>query len=251
MNSFVKLYSQRHRLSITLMTSVLAIFSFSASAQSLDKIKGDLQKQLGSNMEVKSVTASPVPGLYEVVVNNNLVYTDAQAKFLIQGDVVELKSGVNLTEVRQNELSKIRWSDLPLQNAVKVVKGNGARKLAVFADPNCGYCKRLEKTFAEMDNLTIYTFLMPILSADSTTKSKQIWCSSDAAKTWTQWMINNTTPTGKTDCSNPLDKNLALAKSLNISGTPAIFFVDGTRLPGAAGKELLEKKLASSGNTGK
>lgn len=232
-----------------LLTFICAAFTFMNShalAQSTDKIKSDLQKQLGSNMEVKSVTASPVPGLYEVIVNNNLVYTDAQGKFLIQGDIVEIKSGTNLTEIRQNEISKIRWSDLPLQNAVKVVKGNGARKLAVFADPNCGYCKRLEKTFAEMDNVTIYTFLMPILSTDSTTKSKQIWCSADASKSWTQWMVNNTAPSGKTDCANPLDKNLALAKSLNISGTPAIFFTDGSRIPGAAGKDILEKKLAST-----
>lgn len=220
-------------------------FSSITFSQSTDKIKSDLQKTLGPNMDVKSVSTSPVAGLYEVIVNNNLVYTDAQGKFLIQGDIVEIKSGTNLTEIRQNELSKIRWSDLPLQNAIKVVKGNGARKVAVFADPNCGYCKRLEKTFSEMDNLTIYTFLMPILSPDSTTKSKQIWCASDSSKSWVQWMVNNTTPNGKTDCTNPLDKNLALAKSLNINGTPAIFFTDGTRIPGAAGKDSLEKKLAS------
>lgn len=227
------------------LTLFLIGFCLSALAQSTEKIKADLQKSLGPNMEVKSVSQSPVAGLFEVVVNNNLVYTDAQGKFLIQGDVVEIKTGTNLTEIRQNELSKIRWADLPLQNAIKVVKGNGARKIAVFADPNCGYCKRLEKTFTEMDNLTIYTFLMPILSADSSTKSKQIWCAPDAGKSWVQWMVNNTNPSGKTDCSNPLDKNLALAKSLNISGTPAIFFMDGSRIPGAAGKDALEKKLAS------
>lgn len=228
-----------------LFTVFLCSFCLTAFGQSTDKIKADLQKSLGPNMDVKSVSQSPVAGLYEVIVNNNLVYTDAQGKFLIQGDVVEIKSGTNLTEIRQNELSKIRWTDLPLQNALKVVKGNGARKVAVFADPNCGYCKRLEKTFAEMDNLTIYTFLTPILSPDSTTKSKQIWCATDSGKSWIQWMVNNATPTGKTDCSNPLDKNLALAKSLNINGTPAIFFMDGSRIPGAAGKDALEKKLAS------
>jgi thiol:disulfide interchange protein DsbC len=118
--------------------------------------------------------------------------------------------------------------------------------MVVFADPNCGYCKKLEKTFTEMNNVTIYTFLMPILSADSTTKSKQIWCAADPAKSWVDWMVNGVSPSGKQDCSNPLDKNLALGKSLNISGTPAIFFTDGSRIPGAAGKEMIEKKLASS-----
>lgn len=240
-----EIMKQLKQLFIFTLSSLCVTFSSITFAQSTDKIKSDLQKTLGVNMDVKSVSAAPVPGLYEVIINNNLVYTDTQGKFLIQGDIVEIKTGTNLTEIRQNELSKIRWSDLPLQNAIKVVKGNGTRKVAVFADPNCGYCKRLEKTFTEVDNLTVYTFLMPILSPDSTLKSKQIWCASDPSKAWVQWMVNNTAPNGKIDCSNPLDKNLALAKSLNINGTPAIFFVDGTRIPGAASKDSLEKKLVS------
>jgi thiol:disulfide interchange protein DsbC len=126
-----------------------------------------------------------------------------------------------------------------------MVRGNGSRQLAVFADPNCGYCKRLEKTFQQLDNVTVYTFLLPILSADSMQKSKQIWCSSDATKAWTDWTINNTTPSGKGECNTPIDKNLAIAKSYGITGTPTIFFTDGARFPGAVQLSDIEKKFSS------
>lgn len=231
-----------HKLFLSLALLSLASASY---GQSTEKIKADLQRQLGSKVQIKSVSASPIPGLFEVVANNNIIYTDASGKYILQGEIVELKTGQNITENRQNELNRVNWADLPLQNAVKVVRGNGARKVAVFADPNCGYCKRLEKTFTEMDNITIYTFLIPILSPDSGVKAKQIWCAADAAKSWVSWMTNAVTPSGKSDCSTPIEKNLALAKTLNISGTPAIFFTDGSRIPGAVDKDGLEKKLAS------
>jgi len=214
-------------------------------AQSTDKIKSELQKQFGSKIQIKSITPSPIPGIYEVVANSSIIYVDAQAKFFIQGSITDLKTGSNLTEAREEEINRIQFSDLPLQDAVKYVRGDGSRKLAVFADPNCGYCKALEKTFQNIDNITIYTFLIPILSPDSGTKSKAIWCSSDPSKTWVSWMTAQTPLPSKTDCTNPLDKNLALAKKLGISGTPAIFFTDGYRFPGAASKDDIEKKLAS------
>ena len=233
-------------ISKAIFYSILISLTSYAFAQSTEKIKNDLQKQLGDNAQVKSVSQSPVAGLYEVVINNSIVYTDAQGKYLIQGEILEIKTGNNITQARESEVNKVNWNEFPLQNAVKVVRGNGSRKMVVFADPNCGYCKRLEKTFSEMNHVTIYTFLMPILSPDSTTKSKQIWFSADSGKTWVDWMVNGTTPTGKQDCATPLEKNIALGKSLNISGTPAIFFIDGTRIPGAASKEALEKKLSST-----
>jgi len=216
-----------------------------AQAQNTQQIRAELQKRLGSTANIKGVSASPVPGLFEVQLNNEIFYTDANAKYLIQGEVIELATGQNLTEKRQADLNRIRWPDLPLSNAVKMVRGNGSRQLAVFADPNCGYCKRLEKTFQQLDNVTVYTFLLPILSADSVQKSKQIWCSSDATKAWTDWTINNTTPSGKGDCTTPIDKNLALAKSYGITGTPTIFFTDGSRFPGAVQLGDIEKKFAS------
>ena len=240
---------QLHKsIRVKIICLFLGLSSVLAYAQVNDKLKAALQKQLGPNAQIKSLSQSMIPGLLEVVVNNSIFYTDLQGKYLLQGEMIELKTGTNLTELRETELNKIKWSDLPLQNSIKVVRGDGSRKLAVFADPNCGYCKRLEKTFMEMDNITIYTFLMPILSPDSTVKSKQIWCSSDASKAWVNWMISGTIPNGKQDCATPLDKNIALGKSFNISGTPAIFFLDGSRIPGAASKEAIEKKLSSINN---
>ena len=216
-----------------------------ASTPNETQIKTELQKKLGSSANVKSVSASPVPGLYEVQVGGDVFYTDTNGKYLIQGDIIDLSSGKNITEQRQADLNQIRWADLQQTNSIKVVHGNGARQIAVFADPNCGYCKRLEKSLQELDNVTIYTYLIPILSADSATKAKQIWCSADPAQTWTNWMLNGSNPSGKGDCSTPIDKNMAQAKTYGVTGTPTLFFTDGSRFPGAAKLSDIEKKLSS------
>jgi thiol:disulfide interchange protein DsbC len=157
--------------------------------------------------------------------------------------LIDLKTGINLTEQRSHDLNRIKWSDLPLDDAIKVVNGNGKRQIAVFADPNCGFCKKLEKSFQQLENVTIYTFLVPLLSADSATKSKQIWCASDRNKSWNAWMLENQTPSGKGDCATPLDRNTSLAKKLGVTGTPAMFFTDGTRIAGAVPLAQIEKKL--------
>ncbi|WP_231970448.1 DsbC family protein [Polynucleobacter necessarius] len=192
---------------------------------------------------MKSVSPAPVSGLYEVLVGNDIFYTDSTGKYLIQGEIIELSTGKNITEQRQADLNRIKWADLNTANAFKTVRGNGSRQIAVFADPNCGYCKRLEKSLLQLDNVTIYTYLIPILSADSTHKAKQIWCSSDASKTYIDWMVNGVPPAGKMDCNTPLDKNLNIAKSYGITGTPTIFFTDGSRFPGAVQIADIEKKL--------
>lgn len=209
------------------------------------QIRTEIQKRLGTSANVRNVTPSPIPGLFEVQVNNEIFYTDSNAKYLIQGEMVELASGNNLTTKRQEDINRIKWSELPQAQAFKVVRGNGSRQIAVFSDPNCGYCKRLEKTLQQLDNVTIYNYLIPILSADSALKSKQIWCAADQQKVWNDWMLNNLGPSGKSDCANPIDKNLTLAKNYGINGTPTIFFTDGSRFPGAVQLADIEKKLAS------
>ena len=209
------------------------------------QIRKEIQKRLGTSANVRNVTPSPIPGLFEVQVNNEIFYTDSNAKYLIQGEMVELASGNNLTTKRQEDINRIKWSELPQAQAFKVVRGNGSRQIAVFSDPNCGYCKRLEKTLQQLDNVTIYNYLIPILSADSALKSKQIWCAADQQKVWNDWMLNNLGPSGKSDCANPIDKNLTLAKNYGINGTPTIFFTDGSRFPGAVQLADIEKKLAS------
>ena len=223
------------------------LFGFADSSQALSEkqIRTEIQKRLGTSANVRNVTPSPIPGLFEVQVNNEIFYTDSNAKYLIQGEMVELASGNNLTTKRQEDINRIKWSDLPQAQAFKVVRGNGSRQIAVFSDPNCVYCKRLEKTLQQLDNVTIYNYLIPILSADSALKSKQIWCAADQQKVWNDWMLNNLGPSGKSDCANPIDKNLTLAKNYGINGTPTIFFTDGSRFPGAVQLADIEKKLAS------
>jgi thiol:disulfide interchange protein DsbC len=225
----------------------LLILGMASSVFALNEkqIRTEIQKRLGTSANVRNVTPSPIPGLFEVQVNNEIFYTDSNAKYLIQGEMVELASGNNLTTKRQEDINRIKWSDLPQAQAFKVVRGNGSRQIAVFSDPNCGYCKRLEKTLQQLDNVTIYNYLIPILSADSALKSKQIWCAADQQKVWNDWMLNNLGPSGKSDCANPIDKNLNLAKNYGINGTPTIFFTDGSRFPGAVQLADIEKKLAS------
>lgn len=216
-----------------------------AHAQPEQQIKTEIQKKLSANVKVKSVSPAPVSGLYEVLVGNDIFYTDTTGKYLIQGEIIELAIGKNITEQRQAYLNRIKWSDLTPANAIKNVRGNGSRQLAVFSDPNCGYCKRLEKSLQQLDNVTVYTHLIPILSPDSTQKSKQIWCFADPYKTYMDWIINGITPSGKGDCSTPLDKNMTFAKTYGVTGTPTLFFTDASRFPGAVQITDIEKEFNS------
>jgi thiol:disulfide interchange protein DsbC len=231
-------------LSAIVLVGASIFFVGPANAQT-EQIKSELQKKLGSNVKVKSVSPAPIAGLYEVIVGNEIVYTDSAGKYLIQGEVIELASGKNITEQRQADLNRIKWTDLNPANAIKNVRGNGSRQLAVFSDPNCGYCKRLEKSLQQLENVTIYTYLIPILSPDSALKSKQFWCSADPNKSYLDWMINGIAPSGKSDCATPLDKNMSFAKTYGITGTPTLFFTDGSRFPGAVQITDIEKKFNS------
>jgi thiol:disulfide interchange protein DsbC len=233
------------------LLSTLALacsFTFLAgavNAQSEQQVRSELQKKIGPNTKIKSVSQSPISGIYEVLVGNEVFYTDANSKYLIQGEIIEIATGKNITEQKQADLNRIKWSELNPSNALKVVRGNGSRQLAIFSDPNCGYCKRLEKSLQQLDNVTVYTYLIPILSADSAQKSKQIWCAADPQKAYIDWMINGIAPNGKSDCTTPLDKNMAFAKTYGITGTPTIFFTDGSRFPGAVQITDIEKKFSS------
>ena len=202
-------------------------------AQSEAQIRAELQKRIGPNTKIKSVNPSPISGVYEVLVGTEVFYTDSNSKYLIQGDIIEIASGSNLTEQRKADLNRIKWSELSPANAFKAVRGNGSRQVAIFSD------------LQQLDNVTIYTYLIPILSPDSAQKSKQIWCSTDPQKTYVDWMINNITPTGKSDCATPLDKNMAFAKTYGITGTPTLFFTDGSRFPGAVQITDIEKKFST------
>ncbi|MCS0587943.1 DsbC family protein [Massilia norwichensis] len=209
-------------------------------------IKKNIEPRLGG-AKIESIKETPYGGLYEVRVAGDILYTDKKGEYLVIGHVYDTKTTRDLTRERIDEINKIKFSDLPLGDAIKQVKGDGKRVIAVFEDPNCGYCKRLRQTtLKDLDNVTIYTFMYNILSEDSFEKSKNIWCAPDRSKAWDDWMIGGkAAPAAAPNCATPNDKVLALGQKLKIQGTPAIFFADGSRIPGAVDLATLEKKLES------
>jgi thiol:disulfide interchange protein DsbC len=209
-------------------------------------IKKNIEPRLGG-AKIESIKETPYGGLYELRVAGDILYTDKKGDYLIIGHVYDAKTTRDLTRERIDDINKIKFSDLPLDSAIKQVKGDGKRVIAVFEDPNCGYCKRLRQTtLKDLNNVTIYTFMYNILSEDSFVKSKNIWCSPDRSKAWDEWMISGkAAPAAAASCQTPNDKVLALGQKLKIQGTPAIFFADGSRIPGAVDQATLEKKLES------
>ncbi|MBP6070257.1 MAG: DsbC family protein [Candidatus Accumulibacter sp.] len=196
---------------------------------------------------VTSVTKTPYLGLYEVYVDGQIVYTDEKVSALLIGALVDGKTMKNVTDERMQKLTAIKFADLPLALAVKQVRGDGKRVFATFEDPNCGYCKKLAKDIAKLENVTIYTFLYPILSPDSLEKSNQIWCATDRAKAWNEWMIEGKAPGGKGDCdTTAVKKTIEMGRKLAITGTPTIFFADGERIPGAIPIAKIEQRLAQT-----
>ena len=222
---------------------IASLWVAGASADEAD-VKKAMEAKLGTKVE--SVTKSGYLGLYEVYADGNILYTDEKmTAFIAGGQLIDGKSLKNVTDERMRKLTAIKFSDLPLERAIKQVRGDGKRVLATFEDPNCGYCKRLAKDLQKLDNVTIYTFLLPILSEDSLKKSKQIWCSADRTKAWNDWMLEGRAPGGKDDCdTSAVTKNQEFGRRLNISGTPTIFFADGERVPGAIPLPKLEQKLS-------
>jgi thiol:disulfide interchange protein DsbC len=207
-------------------------------------IKRTLEGRLGG-VKVDAVAKTPYLGLYEVRLDNEILYTDEKMNYIFSGNIIDGKSMQNLTEKRVRELTAIKWENLPLDAAVKTVRGNGKRMLAVFSDPNCPYCKRFEKDLANVDDITIYTFLYPILSEDSNVKAKAVWCSADRSKAWSALMLNGTVPAAAR-CDTPIENNLALARKYHITGTPTLVFANGERVPGAIPQAQLEKMLADN-----
>jgi len=233
------------KLAVLLATALLA-----SCVDAQNTVEAGIKKALEPHLggaKIESVKETPYGGLYEVRVAGDILYTDKKGEFLVIGQVYDVKSSRNLTRERIDDINKIKFSDLPLEMALKQVKGNGKRVIAVFEDPNCGYCKRLRQTtLKDIDNVTVYTFLYNILSEDSFTKSKNIWCAPNRNKAWDDWMINGKVPpAAPAACESPNDKVLALGQKLRITGTPAIFFADGTRIPGAIDLKSLEAKFDS------
>jgi thiol:disulfide interchange protein DsbC len=234
----------RRGVAMTLVTLIGASSSFAADAPSASQMQAALRQNLGPDVNVTSVAATPLDGLYEVNVGKQIIYTDASAKYLLVGQLIESRTRKNLTEAKLQQDEKIDFASLPLSNAIKTVKGNGTRKMAVFADPYCPYCKKLEQTMQKLDNVTIYTFLFPILTPDSKPMSEAIWCSKDASSSWSAWMIGGIKPARASGCKAPaLTSNLALAHGMGIDGTPTVVFADGRRRVGALSLDELNTAL--------
>jgi thiol:disulfide interchange protein DsbC len=227
--------------------AVAFVLAAPAAAQDAEKVKAELKKRV-PEAPVDTVRKIPYGGLYEVTMGSEVFYTDEKASFLVLGSIVDLRNKENITEVRMRSLNKVNFADLPLDNAVKIVRGNGSRKVAIFEDPNCGYCKRFERDLAGVSDITVYVFLYPILSESSMQKSKAVWCAPDRAKAWMDLMVRDTPVTNDGSCTNPVEKVLAFGQSKRIQGTPTIFFEDGERVPGVMAMADFEKKLAAAKN---
>jgi len=207
-------------------------------------IRKNLGERIPQLQQLDEVIKSPMPGLYEIRVNGNeIYYTDADANFLVQGNLIDTRKKRNLTEERIEKLSAIAFDALPFKDAFTMVRGNGKRKLAVFEDPNCGYCKRFEKDLQKVNNVTVYLFLYPILGPDSVEKSKNIWCAKDKAKVWQDWMVRDVMPATTSCDSAAIARNVELGRKFKITGTPTLVFADGSRIPGAIGADQVEKRL--------
>lgn len=210
-----------------------------------------VKKLLGERvpeLQVQGVKKAPVPGWYEVFSGNKIYYVDELADYIFAGALIEAKTKRNLTEERIRDLMRVKFEVLPFDDAIKVVKGDGSRKLAVFEDPDCPFCKRVEADIAKLDNYTLYVFLYPIeqLHSDAVNKSKKVWCAKDRSKAWLDLMLKNQAPQNKGDCANPIARNIDLAAQLRISGTPALIFEDGRLFPGAIPKEQIDKLLTEA-----
>ncbi|WP_326543805.1 DsbC family protein [Pseudorhodoferax sp.] len=215
-------------------------------------IRKGIAERLPDFPKIDEVRSTPIPGLFELRVGMDLFYSDATGQYLLQdAHLIDLKTKRNLTQARIDQLSSVDFASLPLKDALVWKRGNGERKLAVFADPNCGYCKRLERTLQDLKDVTVYTFLMPILGEDSTKKSKAIWCAKDNATVWLDWMLRAKPPTEGASCDDEaLERNKAFARKHRITGTPALLFEDGTRVPGAIGLAAIEERLKRGGSKG-
>ena len=233
----------------TLLASFLVLACLCATAQEAVPQEATIRKNIAERLpqlqQIDEVSVTPIPGLYEIRVNGTMIfYTDAEANHLIEGHLMDIRQRRNLTEERIAKLTALNFDELPLKDAFTVVRGNGKRKLAVFEDPNCGYCKRFERDLEKVSDVTIHTFLYPILGPDSGEKSKNIWCAKDRAKSWQNWMMREQMPASTSCDVSAITRNLELGRKHKITGTPTLIFADGSRVPGAINAQQIEKHLS-------
>jgi len=235
---------------VLLLAASVVSLSSQAQTAAADNTEATIKKliepRLGDGAKIDAVTKTPYSGLYEIQIDGDVIYTDAKAQYLFIGRVVDAQTYRDFTKEKIEAINKVPFAGLPLDKSIKVVKGNGKRTIAIFEDPNCGYCKRLHQSLQQVDNITIYTFQYNILSPDSIVKSRNIWCAPNPGKALGDWMLSGKeAPAAAASCSAPHEEVLALGKKMKVTGTPTIFFTDGSRVPGAIDAKALEQKLSS------
>lgn len=234
-----------HRLSFFAALSVALLAAHLPAQANEAVIRKAIAERMPNAPKIDEVRPAPMPGLWEIRIGNEIRYTDPTGTYLLEGELIDLKAKKNLTEERVTQLNRIDFSTLPFKDALVWKSGNGKRRIAVFADPNCGFCKRFEKGLQEMKDVTVYTFLIPILGADSSEKSRAIWCAKDGSATWLAWMLKGEAPPkAPASCDDAaIERNLALSRKIHVNGTPAILLEDGSRIPGAVSAVELERRL--------
>jgi thiol:disulfide interchange protein DsbC len=233
------------KLSAVTLLSLFATLAYSDEASVKKAVEAAYPK-----FKVDSVTKTPYAGLYEVFMAGQILYTDERMTFLIaEGHLVDPKTKKDITGERLEELTRIDFSSLPLDQAIKVVKGNGSRKLVVFSDVDCPYCKRLEQNeLSNITDVTVYTFLYPLeqLHPDAVAKSKAIWCANNRVKAWEDWILRNQLPKVAGSCEVPIEKVGELARKIGVTSTPTLIFADGKRMLGSQPYKEIERALANA-----
>jgi thiol:disulfide interchange protein DsbC len=236
-----------NRSSRAFIALAMAIFLAPAAFADEAAIRKNISERIPQFPKIDEVTKTAIPGLYEFRIGSEVYYSDEQGNYVISGQIVDTRTRVNLTEERINKLTAVDFKALPLKDAMVWKQGTGERKLVVFADPNCGYCKKFERDLQSVKDVTVYTFLYPILGGDSPEKSKAIWCAKDSTKTWRDWMIKGTPIPESANCdTSALERNHALGQRFRINGTPGLVFEDGRKQAGAMNTEQIEKQLVAS-----
>jgi thiol:disulfide interchange protein DsbC len=232
----------------TLAAAAAALLLSVAAHASETDIRLAFAKRFPNYPKLDEVRKTPVPGIFELRFGSEIIYSDKNGDYMFHGSLIDTRTRVDLTQERIDKLLVVDFGSLPLKDAMVIRQGNGSRRFVVFADPNCGYCKRMEADLLNLKDVSIYTFLLPVLGPDSLVKSKDIWCSKDPAKAWRAWMVEGHAPaTAAANCdTTALDRNLELGRKNKVQGTPALVFEDGSRAPGAIPAQQIEARLVAS-----
>jgi len=239
--------TSKYALSHLALAAALAAVTSLASADDA-AIRKNIAERMPDFPKIDEIVKTQIPGIYELRFGADIYYTDEQGNYVFDGHLIDTKTRQSLTEARVAQLTAFEFAKLPLKDAIVWKQGTGARKLAVFADPNCGYCKKFEQELQQVKNVTVYTFLLPILGGDSPSKSRDIWCSKDSTKAWRDWMLSGSFPVrsmGACD-TGALQRNVEMARKHKINATPALVFEDGLRVPGVLSPEGVEKRLGAA-----